>query len=153
MTELMIPGGGPAGLGAAIALLLGGNLAAVAATYRRSTQRGRLFREGVLLLVLMASLAFAVGALAHTPPDLSRALYAYRAEIDLLVIADAGWIAETLVRRNRRAHSLARVGAGEGTGPSASAGAASPEGSRPASFCSAEWKSGSRSRRRAESSR
>jgi hypothetical protein len=136
---------------AAIALLLGGNFAAVAATYRRSTQRGRLFREGVLLLVLMASLAFAVCALAQAPPDLSRALYAYHAEIDLLVIADAGWIAERLVRRIRRAHSLARVGGGEATGPSASA--ASPDGSRSPSFCSAEWNSGSRSRSSAESSR
>jgi hypothetical protein len=82
-----------------IMLLLGGNLAAALATYRRSTPRGRLFREGVILMVLMAWLAFAVCALAQAPTDLSRALYAYHALCDLLLIADAGWIAEALSAR------------------------------------------------------
>jgi hypothetical protein len=84
-----------------ILLLLGGNLAAALATYRRSTQRGRLFREGVTLVVLMSGLAFAVCTLAQAPPDLSRALYAYHALCDLLLIADAGWIAEGLAATPR----------------------------------------------------
>lgn len=84
-----------------IMLLLGGNLAAALVTYRRSTERGRLFREGVILVVLMSGLAFAVCALAQAPPDLSRALYAYHALCDLLLIADAGWIAEALAGRPR----------------------------------------------------
>ena len=84
-----------------IMLLLGGNLAAAFATYRRSTQRGRLFREGVILVVLMSGLAFAVCALAQAPPDTGRALYAYHALCDLLLIAGAGWIAETLVATPR----------------------------------------------------
>ncbi len=54
-------------------------------------------------MVLMALLAFAVCAFAHAPPDLSRALYAFHALCDLLIIADAGWIAEALSRRFRRA--------------------------------------------------
>ena len=87
-------------------VLLGGNLAAALATHRRSTPRGRLFREGVILMVLMAGLAFAVCALAQAPPDLSRALYAYHALCDLLLIADAGWIAEALAAR-----SVQRTGA------------------------------------------
>lgn len=79
-----------------IVLLLGGNLAAALATYRRSSHGGRQFREGVILVVLMSGLAFAVCILAQAPPDLSRALYAYHALCDLLLIADAGWIAEAL---------------------------------------------------------
>ncbi len=84
-----------------IVLLLVGNLAAALATYRRSTPGGRRFREGVIVLVLMSGLAFAVCALAQAPPDLSRALYAYHALCDLLLIADAGWIAEGLAATPR----------------------------------------------------
>jgi hypothetical protein len=82
-----------------IALLLGGNLAAALATWRRSTRRGRLFRKGIILMVLMAGLALAVCTLAQTPVELSRQLYAYHALCDLLLIADAAWIAEALGRR------------------------------------------------------
>ena len=82
-------------------LLLGGNLAAAVATYRGSSPRGRRFREGVIMMVLMAGLAFLVCALAQAPPDLSRSLYTYHALCDLLLIADAGWITEALVRRSR----------------------------------------------------
>ena len=92
-----------------IALLLGGNLAAALATYRGAAPRGRRFREGLVLMVLMATLAFAVCALAQAPPDLSRALYSYHALCDLLLIADAGWIAEALAaRRPARARLPAR---------------------------------------------
>jgi hypothetical protein len=82
-----------------ITLLFGGNLAAALATYVSASPRGRLFREGIVLMVLMAELAFAVCALAQAPTDLSRALYAYHALCDLLLIADAAWIAERLVSR------------------------------------------------------
>jgi len=85
----------------AIAALLGGNLLVAASTWRRSTLRGRLFREGLVVLVLMAGLAFAVCAFAQAPPDLSRSLYAYHALCDLLLVADAGWIAGALGGRLR----------------------------------------------------
>jgi hypothetical protein len=49
----------------------------------------------------MSGLAFAVCALAQAPPDTARALYAYHALCDLLVIADAGWIAEALAAAPR----------------------------------------------------
>jgi hypothetical protein len=81
-----------------IVVLLGGNLAAALATYRRSAANGRLFREGVILAVLMSGIAFAVCVLAQAPPDLSRALYAYHAQCDLLLIADAGWICQSFGR-------------------------------------------------------
>jgi len=74
-------------------------MAAALATYRGAAPRGRRFREGLVLMVLMATLAFAVCALAQAPPDLSRALYSYHALCDLLLIADAGWIAEALAAR------------------------------------------------------
>jgi len=80
----------------AMFLLLGGNLAAALATHRRAGPAGRLFREGVMLLVAMAALAFSVCALAQAPPDLSRQLYAYHALCDLMLVADAGWIAQAL---------------------------------------------------------
>jgi hypothetical protein len=79
-----------------ISVLLGGNLAAALATHRRSAPSGRLFREGIVVMVLMAGLALAVCTLAQAPTDLSRALYAYHALCDLLLIADVGWIAEAL---------------------------------------------------------
>jgi hypothetical protein len=76
----------------AMTLLLGGNLAAVAATWRGASPRGRLFREGLLLMVLMALLAFAVCAFAQAPTDPSRSLYAFQALCDLLIVADAAWL-------------------------------------------------------------
>jgi hypothetical protein len=82
-----------------IAVLLGVNLAAALATHRRAGPRGRLIREGIVLMVLMAGLALAVCTLAQAPPDLSRQLYAYHALCDLLLITDAGWILERFARR------------------------------------------------------
>jgi hypothetical protein len=84
-----------------LALLLGANAVAALAGYRGANRRGQLFREGLLLLVAMASLAFAVCALAQAPPDLSRALYAFHALCDLLLISDVGWILETVADRRR----------------------------------------------------
>jgi hypothetical protein len=80
----------------AIALLLGGNVVAAVATYRRASPRGRLFREGLLTMVLLAGLAFTVCAFAQAPIDLSRSLYVYHALCDLLLIADAAWLAESI---------------------------------------------------------
>ena len=92
-----------------IALLLGANASVALATHRRATRRGRLFREGVLLLAAMATLAFAVCALAQAPPDLSRALYAYHAQCDLLLVADAGWLADAMTRSVRRSRAAAKA--------------------------------------------
>ena len=50
-------------------------------------------------MVLMAGLALAVCTLAQAPTDLSRALYAYHALCDLLLIADAGWVAQVFADR------------------------------------------------------
>jgi len=84
-----------------ITVLLGGNLVAAVATYRRASRRGRLFREGLTVIVLMAALAFAVCAFAQAPIDPSRSLYAFHALCDLLIVADAAWIAEALGGRQR----------------------------------------------------
>jgi hypothetical protein len=91
-----------------IALLLGGNLAVALTTLRRASPRGRQFREGVILMTLMAGLALAVCTLAQAPIGLSRQLYAYHALCDLLIIADAAWLAEAL--GSGRARRLASVG-------------------------------------------
>ena len=75
------------------------NLGFAVAGYRHASPRARLFREGLILLVVMAGLAIAVCALADAPRDESRALYAFHALCDLLLIADAGWVVEILERR------------------------------------------------------
>ena len=82
-------------------LLFGGNLVAALVTHRKATATGRLFREGVALMVGMAAVAFVVCALAQTPPDVARSLYAFQALCDLLLIADAGWVAEVAFRKVR----------------------------------------------------
>jgi hypothetical protein len=82
-----------------LALLLGANTVTALRGHRRADRRGRLFREGVLLLVVMAALAFGICALAQAPPDLSRALYSFHALCDLLFITDVGWIVVTMSRR------------------------------------------------------
>ena len=61
-----------------------------------------MFRSGVILMVMMAGLALGVCILAQAPTDLSRALYAYHALCDLLLIADVGWVAESVAARPRR---------------------------------------------------
>jgi len=84
-----------------VLLLFGGNVTAVSATYRRASPRGRLFREGLILMVVMSSLAFLVCSLAQAPPDISRSLFTSHALRDLLLIADVGWITEAAVLRVR----------------------------------------------------
>jgi hypothetical protein len=79
-------------------LLLGGNLVAAISTYRGAGPSGRLFRDALILAAAMACLAFAVCTLAQTPLDLSRQLYSYHALCDLLLVADAGWLAESVRR-------------------------------------------------------
>ncbi|MGH9318050.1 MAG: hypothetical protein ACRD1P_13200 [Thermoanaerobaculia bacterium] len=91
-----------------ITLLLGGNLGAIAASYRRSSGTARLFREGVALVVLIASTEFVVCALAAFLMDIARHLYIFQALFDLILLADVAWLVETLWRR-RRAGSLATV--------------------------------------------
>ncbi|HKD17770.1 MAG TPA: hypothetical protein VKG23_07860 [Thermoanaerobaculia bacterium] len=86
-----------------LVLLLGANAAAALFGHRRADRRGRLFREGILLVVVMAGLAFAVCALAQAPPDLSRALYTFHALCDLILITDVAWIVQTLAARRKGA--------------------------------------------------
>jgi hypothetical protein len=83
----------------ATALLAGANLAAALATRRGASESGRLFRDGVAALAVLSVLSFAVVVLAQAPQDASRSLYAHHAMCDLLLIADAGWVAETMRRR------------------------------------------------------
>jgi hypothetical protein len=84
-----------------LGLLFVGNVGAVVATYGRASRAGRFFREGVLLLVLMAAAEFALCVLANGHTDLVRTLYTFEAICDLLLVADAAWILGTLRRRTR----------------------------------------------------
>jgi hypothetical protein len=93
--RLALPGPPLAWIGA----LWMANLAAVAATRRRASIRGRLAREGLVLLVAMAGLAFAICVLANAHGDLARHLYVFHALTDLLFVADVAWIVAALAVR------------------------------------------------------
>ena len=83
----------------AMALLVAANAVAALGTRREASDRGRLFRDGILALAVLSVLSFAVVALAQAPADESRSLYSHHAECDLLLIADAGWVAQALATR------------------------------------------------------
>ncbi len=81
-----------------LALLIGGNLAAAAAGWRRAGRDGRRAREAIALLALMALVEFLVCALADSLESVHRHLFAFHAMCDLLLIADAVWLAQAGVR-------------------------------------------------------
>jgi hypothetical protein len=83
----------------ATALLVAGNLAAALGTRRSASERGRMFRDGLVALAALSVLSLAVVTLAQAPADESRSLYAHHAECDLLLVADVGWILEALAAR------------------------------------------------------
>ncbi len=60
------------------------NVVLAVATHRRARSPGRLAREGILLLVVMATAAFLVCVLANAHGDLPRHLYVFHALCDLL---------------------------------------------------------------------
>ncbi len=90
---------------AILVLLLGGNLLAAFVT-RRSGGPNRLFGEAVAVLVVMVGLEFGVCTFADSLADLPRHLFVFHAMIDLLLIADAGWIASVLARRRAAARPV-----------------------------------------------
>ena len=55
----------------------------------------------LLAAVLMSATAFVVCFLTNAPPDFSRVFYTAEALCDLLLIADAVWLAQTVARRAR----------------------------------------------------
>jgi hypothetical protein len=75
--------------------LLGGTLAAVAATYRHASTRGRRWREGLALLVAMAVSTFLVSAIGDSQ-EIVRHLYTFQALCDLILVADATWLTSEL---------------------------------------------------------
>ncbi|MEX0881166.1 MAG: hypothetical protein WD451_15740 [Thermoanaerobaculia bacterium] len=93
-----------------LALLLGGNLIACALGYRRASRRGRLARQGIAVLVLMAAMEFLVAVLADILGDVARHLYVFHAMCDLLIVGDAAWIAQIL-RGGRPAAAAAAAAA------------------------------------------
>ena len=82
-----------------LALLLGGNLVAAAAGYRRATGRERMFRRSVAILAAMAAVEFLVAVLADILGDLARHLFVFHAMVDMLIAIDVAWIAHGLSRR------------------------------------------------------
>ena len=84
-----------------IGLLFLANAIAVGATYGRASSAGRLAREAIVLLMAMASTAFAVCVLSNAHADLARHFYVFHALCDLVVIADAVWAASRLSAPSR----------------------------------------------------
>ncbi len=85
-----------------LAVVLGGNLVLALVGYRRASCRGRLARKGLVLLVCLAVVEFLVCDLADSLIGADRHLYVFQAIFDLLLVADAAWLAEFLVRRSPR---------------------------------------------------
>jgi hypothetical protein len=80
------------------AALLAANLVFAIATWRRSSLRGRLAREGLVLLLAMAAGAFVICALGDSGAEMVRHLFIFHALCDLVLIADAVWLADGLAR-------------------------------------------------------
>lgn len=78
-----------------IAVLLGGNLFAAARLLPKTT-RGRLVRDAIAVLSVMAALEFFVCSMADYLGDVSRHLYTFQAMCDLLLLADLVWLAEAV---------------------------------------------------------
>lgn len=93
-----------------LALLLGGNLVAAAAGWKASSHRGRLVREAIAFFVVIAVVEFLVCALADGLADIGRHLFVFQAICDLLLVADAVWIAQLLAAAGKRRREPARSG-------------------------------------------
>jgi len=93
--RLKLTGGAALWLG----VLFLGNLALAGIGYRRAAHRGRLFREGVALLVLMSGVEFLVCVLGEELGDLARHLFVFHALCDLLIVLDVAWLTERFARR------------------------------------------------------
>ena len=78
------------------------NVVLAVATHRPPRSPGRLAREGILLLVAMATAAFLVCVLANAHGDLPRHFYVFHALCDLLLVADAVWLVQVLAARRAR---------------------------------------------------
>jgi len=85
----------------ALGVLFVGNAAAALGTWRRSSPRGRRFRETVLAAILMSATAFIVCVLTNAPPDFSRVFYIAEALCDLILAADAAWLVQSIAQRAR----------------------------------------------------
>ena len=83
----------------ALFVLFGGTLIAVAATYLRASVAGRLFREGLAALVAMAAGAFVAASLGDWHVDIERHLYSFHGMCDLILVADAVWLIQSLAER------------------------------------------------------
>ena len=59
--------------------------------YRKAGPEARLALEGILLLILMAALAFCVCVLSNAHADLARHFYVFHALVDLTLVADVVW--------------------------------------------------------------
>ncbi len=93
-----------------LAALLCLNLLAAAVGWKRSSRRGRLLREAIAFFVTIAVVEFLVCALADGLADIARHLFVFQAICDLLLVADAVWIAQVLAVSGKRGREPARGG-------------------------------------------
>jgi hypothetical protein len=80
-----------------LSIVLAGNLAAVAMSYRGASTRGRQYLTALTFLLLIAGAELLVNALADCLDDLGRHLYAFDALFDLILIADLAWLTHMVV--------------------------------------------------------
>ena len=81
-----------------LVLFFAGNLAAATVAWRRATLRGKLFREGMAVMLLMASGAFLASAIGDFHGEIERHLYVFHALCDLILVADLAWLAKAILR-------------------------------------------------------
>lgn len=91
-----------------LGLLFGANLLAATLAFRPASPRGRLFLSALVVCLLMAIAEFLVCSLADALDDLGRHLYVFDALCDLVLVADASWIAQALFRRAAGSESPSR---------------------------------------------
>jgi hypothetical protein len=80
-------------------ILLIGTLAACLRRLHRSAGAARLAREGLAALCVIATVEFLVCAFADAHIELIRHLYLYFAAADLVLVADAIWLAQLVASR------------------------------------------------------
>ena len=97
-----------------LAVLLGGSFAAAASGWHRSSGRGRLFREALMVLSLLAAAEFLVCAFADRLADAPRHLFVFHAACDLLLAANLTWLSQRASPRRTAPVRKSRVDDFEG---------------------------------------
>jgi hypothetical protein len=82
-------------------VFFGGNLAAVAWSFRRASTRGRLYLAFLIFLLLMAATELLACSVGDALLDLGRHLYVFGALCDVILIGDVAWLVQAFSDRHQ----------------------------------------------------